>query len=450
MTTSHITDSRLYGAVFASAPVASVFSDRNRVRKWFEIEAALALAQGELGIIPQAAAEEIARKADADLVDLDAIGREIAATAHPLVPAIRALADLCDGDAGEYVHYGATTQDVMDTGMVLMVREAWPILLADLRAIREKLAAEARAHRDTLMVGRTHAQHALPVTFGYKLAVWVDEIDRHLDRIAEAEPRIFVGNVTGAVGTMASFGPRGLEMQQRALARLGLGCPRICWHSARDRVSEMAWLLVQVSATLGKIANEIYNLQRPEIDEVNEPFHLGKVGSSTMPHKRNPASVELAVALWRLVRGLLVPLTDALFQEHERDASALRVELAAVPELVVYCGALLARMRAVVENLEAFPERMRANADLLGGLLLSERVMLALGEEVGKQTAHEIVYEVAMAARRKGTGFREELAADPRVAPYLDREAIRDLLDPARYLGLTGRIVDEVAGRSLS
>lgn len=450
MTTSHITDSRLYGAVFASVPVASVFSDRNRVRKWFEIEAALALAQGELGIIPEAAAEEIARKADADLVDLDAIGREIASTAHPLVPAIRALADLCDGDAGEYVHYGATTQDVMDTGMVLMVREAWPILLADLRAIREKLAAEARAHRDTLMVGRTHAQHALPVTFGYKLAVWVDEIDRHLERIAEAEPRIFVGNVTGAVGTMASFGPRGLEMQERALARLGLGCPRICWHSARDRVAEMAWLLVQVSATLGKIANEIYNLQRPEIDEVNEPFHLGKVGSSTMPHKRNPASVELAVALWRLVRGLLVPLTDALFQEHERDASALRVELAAVPELVVYCGALLARMRAVVENLEAFPERMRANADLLGGLLLSERVMLALGEEVGKQTAHEIVYEVAMAARRKGTGFREELAADPRAAPYLDREAIRDLLDPARYLGLTGRIVDEVAGRSLS
>ena len=250
MTTSHITDSRLYGAVFASAPVASVFSDRNRVRKWFEVEAALALAQGELGIIPEAAAEEIARKADADLVDLDAIGREIASTAHPLVPAIRALADLCDGGAGEYVHYGATTQDAMDTGMVLMVREAWPILLADLRAIREKLAAEARTHRDTLMVGRTHAQHALPVTFGYKLAVWVDEIDRHLERIAEAAPRIFVGNVTGAVGTMASFGPRGLEMQERALARLGLGCPRICWRSARDRVAEMAWLLVQVSATL--------------------------------------------------------------------------------------------------------------------------------------------------------------------------------------------------------
>ena len=380
-------------------------------------------------------------------MDLDAIGREIASTTHPLVPAIRALAALCDGDAGEYVHYGATTQDVMDTGLVLMVREAWPTLLEDLRAIRELLAADARNHRDTLMVGRTHGQHALPITFGYKLAVWVDEIDRHLDRCAEAEPRIFVGNITGAVGTMASFGPRGLEMQRRALERLGLGVPRICWHSSRDRLAETAWLLVQISGTMGKIANEICNLQRHEIGEVNEPFHMGKVGSSTMPHKRNPASTELAVTLWRLVRGLAVPLTDALFQEHERDASALRIELAAMPEIVVYCGALLARMRNVIEGLEPEPERMRANADLLGGLLLSERVMLALGERVGKQTAHEIVYEVAMDAQRKGTAFRDELVSDHRVAPHLGPEAIAELLDPERYLGLAGEIVDEVAGR---
>ena len=447
MTTSHITDSRLFGTTFASTEVASVFSDRNRVQKWFDVEAALALAQGELDIIPREAAEEIARKADAALVDLDAIGREIAATAHPLVPAIRALAALCDGDAGEYVHYGATTQDIVDTGMILLVREAWPLLLADLGAIRERLAAEARTHRDTLMVGRTHGQHALPVTFGFKLAVWVDEIDRHLDRFAEAESRVFVGNITGAVGTMASFGPRGHEMQRRALDRLGLGTPRICWHSARDRIAEIAWLLVQGSGTLGKIANEIYNLQRTEIDEVHEPFHLGKVGSSTMPHKRNPASAELAVALWRLVRGLLVPLTDALFQEHERDASALRVELAAIPELVVYCGALLSRMRGVVENLEPRPERMRANAEHLGGLLLSERAMLALGAKVGKQTAHEIVYEVAMAAHETGVGFHEKLAQDPRVAPHLAREDIEELLAAERYLGLTGQIVDEVAGQ---
>ena len=447
MSTSHITDSRLFGATFASPEVASVFSDRNRVQKWFDIEAALALTQGELGIIPSHAAEEIARKADAELVDLDAIGREISSTTHPLVPAIRVLAANCDGDAGEYVHYGATTQDVMDTGMVLMVREAWTILLGDLRAIRTTLATHARAHRDTIMVGRTHGQQALPVTLGYKLAVWVDEIDRHLERCSEAEPRIFVGNITGAVGTMASFGPSGIEMQRLALARLGLGAPRICWHSARDRVAEVAWLLVQIAGTLGKMANEICNLQRTEIDEVREPFHLGKVGSSTMPHKRNPASVELAVTLWRLIRGLIVPLTDALFQEHERDASALRIELAAVPELVVYCGGLLARMRNVIENLEPVPARMRANAELLGGTLLSERVMLALGAKIGKQTAHEIVYEVAMETQTNGTDFREGLAADPRVASHLDRDAVSTLLDPEQYLGLAGRFVDEVTGR---
>ena len=447
MTTSHITDSRLYGAIFASTQVASVFSDRNRVRKWFDIEAALALAQGELGIIPKAAAEEIARKADADLVDLDAIGREIAATAHPLVPAIRALADLCDGDAGEYVHYGATTQDVMDTGMVLMVREAWPILLADLGAIRERLAAESRATAIPSWWAAPTASTPSPLPSatssrcGSTRSTATSTGSRRPSRASSW------ATSPARSARWRPSAPHGLEMQQRALARLGLGSPRICWHSARDRVAEMAWLLVQVSGTCGKIANEICNLQRPEIDEVNEPFHLGKVGSSTMPHKRNPASVELAVALWRLVRGLLVPLTDALFQEHERDAAALRVELAAIPELVVYCGALLARMRTVVENLEAFPARMQANADLLGGLLLSERVMLALGEKVGKQTAHEIVYEIAMAARRKGTGFREELGADPRVAPHLGREAIHELLDPERYLGLTGRIVDEVAGR---
>lgn len=445
-TPTHVTDSRLYGAGFSAPDIAAIFSDRSRVRIWFAVEAALAAAQAELGMIPAEAAAEIERRAaEHEQVDLDAIGREISATAHPLVPAIRALAARCDGDAGEYVHYGATTQDVMDTTLVLMVREAWPLLLADLRAIRDELAAAARAHRDTVMVGRTHAQQALPVTYGYKLAIWVDEIDRHLERCAEAEPRIFVGNLAGAVGTMASFGPQGVEMQRRTLARLGLGAPRICWHSSRDRIGEMAWLFVQISATLGKIANEICNLQRPEIDELREPHHHGKVGSSTMPHKRNPASVELAIALSRLVRGLAVPLSDALFQEHERDAAPLRIELAALPDAVVYCGALLRLMRGIVAGMEPQPERMRANADLLGGLLLSERLMLALGEKIGKQTAHEVVYEIAMKAQGEGTSFRDELAAASEVTEHLSAEAIAELLNPETYTGLAGQFVDEVA-----
>ena len=444
--TSHIIDSRLYGAAFAPDELKAIFNDRRRVQKWFDVEAALAEVQGELGMIPAEAAAEIAGNADAGRIDLDGIGAEIRATAHPLVPALRALADLCAGDAGEYVHYGATTQDIMDTGVVLQIKDAWPLLLRDLEACRKALAALAREHRATVMVGRTHGQQALPITFGYKLAVWVDEIDRHLERMGEIAPRFFVGNITGAVGTLASFGPQGLEMQARVLDKLGLATPRICWHSARDRLCELANLLTLIAATFGKIAKEVFNLQRVEFGEAAEPHHHGKVGSSTMPHKRNPANMELVIGLSRLVRAQQVVLLDASFHEHERDAACLRIELAAVPELVIYSGAILAHMRKALEGLDVQPERMRANADMLGGLLLSERVMLALGEKIGKQTAHEVVYEIAMAAFESGTPFRDALTAEARVSDHLSPEEIEALLNPAAYLGAAEEIVDGVVG----
>jgi adenylosuccinate lyase len=441
---SHVIDSEVFGAAFASRAIAEIFSDRNRVQKWFDVEAALAQAEAELGVIPDWAAAEITRKAQAERVDLAALGADVSQVSHVLVPAIRALQALCEAGAGEYVHYGATTQDVVDTGFVLQLREAWALLMRDLAAVREILVDHARRHRGTLMAGRTHAQQALPITFGYKVAVWVDEIDRHLERAAEAERRVFVGSMAGAVGTMAAFGALGPEVQARTLGRLGLGVPRICWHAARDRVAEVACLLVQVAATLGKIANEVVNLQRSEVDELREPFHLGKVGSSTMPHKRNPSTSELVVALARLVRGTLVPLTDALFQEHERDATCWRVEWAALPEACVYTGAILAHMRRVLEGLEVRPDRMAENLRRLGGLMLSERVMLALGAAIGKQAAHEVVYAIAMRAQEEHLPFADALAGDPRVAPHLDRDAIAALLDPGAYAGLAAELVDAV------
>ncbi|HYU17052.1 MAG TPA: adenylosuccinate lyase [Candidatus Acidoferrum sp.] len=444
---SHIIDSEVYGAGFASPEMVTIWSDSNRVQKWLDVEAALAQAQAELGMIPRAAAAEIARKARAELVDLKAIGAGVSQVGHSLVPALRALEHLCEDGAGEYIHYGATTQDIIDTGLVLQLKEAWGVLLRDLHDIREILVGHARRHKRTVMAGRTHGQQALPITFGYKLAVWVDEIDRHLERSAEAEKRIFVGNITGAVGTMSSFGAQGLEVQARALGRLGLGAPRICWHSARDRIAEAACLLVQIAMTLGKIANEVYNLQRTELGEVSEPFHMGKVGSSTMPHKQNPSMVELVVVLARLVRGTLGPLTEVLLQEHERDATCWRAEWAALPEACVYTGAILHHMRRVLGGLEVREARMRTNLGLLGGLLLSERVMLALGERIGKQTAHEVVYEVAMKAQATGIDFMDALLADARVAPHLSRDAIEQLLDPAGYIGLAPELVDRVVGR---
>ncbi|AZP65012.1 Adenylosuccinate lyase [Pseudomonas aeruginosa] len=408
----------------------------------------MAATQAEMGIIPHEAAREIDRAAQVERFDLTQLGRESLETGHLLVPTIRALARSCEGSWGEYVHYGVTTQDILDTGLMLQVKEAWGHALGLLHSIRGHLLALALRHQHTPMVARTHGQQALPTTFGYKVAVWVDEIDRHLARFDEARERVLVGNLTGAVGTLASFGAQGFELQRRTLARLGLGAPSTSWHSARDRVLEVAGLLVQVSVTLGRVANEIYHLQRSEIDEVREGSRPGQVGSSTMPHKRNPSSVDLVSALSRLVRAQMVALTDAAFQLHERDGTAWRIEWAALPELFVYAGALLTRMEAVLaEGLEVREERMRANLDLLGGLILSERVMLALAGQFGKQTAHELLHEITQASQRQGVPFREALLGQPRLRGCFSAEALEELLDPVGYVGLAAEMVDLVADK---
>ena len=424
-----------------------IFNDHARVQAWFDVEVALAKAQGQLGVIPEEAAQEISQKAVVENVDVSEIGQGISATAHPIVPAIRALEEICDNGAGEYIHYGATTQDVMDTGLVLQIKKSWPIILRDLTGIQDALIKLAKKHRSTPMVGRTHGQQALPLTFGYKCAVWVDEIGRQISRFREAEARVLSGNITGAVGTMAAFGPKGREIQKIALDHLNLTVPNICWHSSRDRICELANLMTQISGSLGKIAREIYALQQVEFGELAEPHHHGKVGSSTMPHKRNPAVVELAIGLSRLIRAQQVAITDAAFQEHERYSAFLRIELAAVPEMMIYSGALLSKMRTVLEKLEVYPKRMRSNLDMLGGLLLSEKVMLALGEKIGKQTAHEVVYEIAMDSFEKEIPFKDALNGDKRVSNNLSSQKIGSLLDPVAYIGESEKIVDDVLSR---
>ena len=444
---SHASESLLYGASFSTSEFLDIFNDHARVQAWFDVEVALAKAQGQLGVIPEEAAQEISQKAVVENVDVSEIGQGISATAHPIVPAIRALEDICDNGAGEYIHYGATTQDIMDTGLVLQIKKSWPIILRDLTGIKVALIKLAKKHRSTPMVGRTHGQQALPLTFGYKCAVWVDEIGRQISRFREAEARVLSGNITGAVGTMAAFGPKGREIQKIALDHLNLTVPNICWHSSRDRICELANLMTQISGSLGKIAREIYALQQVEFGELAEPHHHGKVGSSTMPHKRNPAVVELAIGLSRLIRAQQVAITDAAFQEHERYSALLRIELAAVPEMMIYSGALLSKMRTVVEKLEVYPKRMRSNLDMLGGLLLSEKVMLALGEKIGKQTAHEVVYEIAMDSFEKEIPFKDALNGDERVSNNLSSQEIGSLLDPVAYIGESEKIVDDVLSR---
>jgi adenylosuccinate lyase len=310
--------------------------------------------------------------------------------------------------------------------------------------LTRELAVLAEKHRNTVMAGRTHGQQALPITFGFKVATWVAECLRQVERLDEAAPRLFVGELAGAVGTLAGFGPHGEAVQRRALERLGLGVPLIAWHASRDTITEFVTFLALLGGTLARIANEVVQLQRTEIMELEEPFAHGKVGSSTMPHKRNPAHAERIVAIARLLRGPATTALETTVAAHERDMSVGRAEWVLVPEAACLAAAALHWSLVVARGLRVNVERMRENLGRLGGLLLSEAVMLRLGETLGRNAAHDLVYEAAMAAVEGKGSFRELLLADPRAAGALDAAELDRLLEPTAYTGLAGAFVDRV------
>ena len=441
---SGVFDDALLKHLWSSDELRAIFSDRNRVQKWYDYEAALALEQAELGIIPKEAAQEIAAKAKVENVDLEAIGAEIRRIKHPLVPALRAVEKICRDGHGEYIHFGPTTQDVLDTGTVLQIRDAHAIYLRDMKAVGRELYRLADTHKNTPMVGRSHGVQALPITFGHKAAIWLSEMGRNYQRMVQVEPRLFVGSMVGAVGTQASYGPKAAELDQRLMKRLGLAVADINWQPARDRFAEYVCVLGIISGTLGKIANEIIILEHNEIDELAEPFSAGKLGSSTMPHKRNPSTVEAAVAVSRALRYNVALMLESMVIEHERDGSAWRSEWKALPESCLLIGGLLATMKYVLSGLVVNVERMRGNLDLLGGFLLSERVMFALSGKVGKQTAHELVYEASMHGLEQGVTFEQSLMDNQQVREALSTEELRKALDPTTYVGHAPQIVERV------
>jgi 3-carboxy-cis,cis-muconate cycloisomerase len=441
---AHVIDSLFFRDLYGSEAMRAIFDDLVLLQKWLDYEAALARAEASVGLIPQSAAEAITRAARAEYLDADAIKRGVDKTVHPLVAVIWGLAQRCEGDAGRYVHWGATTQDVMDTAIILQLKDAYPLFESALDGLCDALAAQARAHRDTPMAGRTHGQQALPITFGYKAAVWLAEMRRHRVRLAQIKPRLLIGEFGGAVGTLASVAEHGIAIQRRLMAELGLGVPEIAWHTSRDHIAEFAIALTLIAATLGKIAHEIIDLQKIEFGEVEEPFEMGKVGSSTMPQKRNPMLCEAILTLARLTRAQAVTAVDAMFHEHERDWSSFQMEWAYLPELCIMThGALLLTTR-VVSGLVVYPEKMRRNLEISGGALLAERVMLALGAHIGRQDAHDVIYEAAMRAFETRQPFAEVLKADARVSAHLSAETIDSLLDPAQYTGLAAQFVERV------
>lgn len=430
--------------LWSTDELRAIFSEENRIQKWLDFEAALAAAQAELGIIPASAAEQIAAQARVEHIDIAAMSAEIRRIKHSLVPALKQLQARCSKDHGEWLHYGATTQDVVDTGVALQLKEAHAVVLRDLKAVGTELARLAQAHRDTPMVGRTHGVQALPITFGHKCALWLDELGRHQARLVESAPRVLVGMVAGAVGSQASLGPQAVEVERRTLAKLGLGAPAISWAPARDRFTEYALLLAMVGATLSKIGNELFNMQRTEFAEVEEGFTEGKLGSSTMPHKRNPTAAENLAALARPLRYSAALMLEGMVQEGERDGIAWKMEWKALPECCLIAGAMLFQAKNLLAGLKVDAAAMHANLDRLRGYLLSERVMLELGARVGKQTAHEWIYEASMLGLTSKIGFADAMRGHRHLAELLGDDEIARLTDPAGYLGECAGSVDRV------
>jgi adenylosuccinate lyase len=441
---AHLIDSVLYGHLWATPELRARFEDRGRVAAWLDVLAALAEAQAGLGLVPEAAARAIREGARVEALDLDRVAAETRATGHSTLGLIRCLREVLPELAREWVYWGATVQDLSDTWTSLLLRQVGDVVDRDLaRAERAALELAAR-HRDTLMSGRTHGQPGLPTTFGLKAAVWASELGRHRDRLAEGRRRWEVVQLGGALGTMEFWGGQALPLLEAFAERLGLGVPDAPWITARDRVAEATGLLAMVAATLGKIGNEVYQLQRPEIGELREAFTPGQVGSITMPHKRNPELSEHLVTLARLVRAQAGVTLEGMVHEHERDGRAWKAEWVAVPEACLLTGAALAFGVRLLEGLEVDAVRMRANLEARGGYLASEPVMRALGERVGKHTAQALVYRATMAGIERGVDLRAALAADPEVAAGLDEAELDRLLEPAEALGAAGAFVDRV------
>lgn len=432
---------------FSTPEMRQIFSARNLLQKWLDVEAALARAEAKVGLIPAEAAEEITRQARAENFDLEEIRQGIRETHHPIVPVVRVLTRLCRDNTGEYVHWGATTQDITDTGLMLMLKDVYDLLEKELDELIRVTVSAAQRYRDVVMPGRTHGQHALPITFGYKVAVWASELDRHRQRLRESRPRVLVGQFGGAVGTLAAIGPAGLQVRKLMMEDLGLGEPDITWHAARDRVAEFAGLLGLMAGTLNKIAVEIINLQRTELAEVEEPFHFGKVGSSTMPHKRNPMICEAMQALATMVRQDAGHALAAMVQEHERGWPMLQLELGYLPRMAAGVHSLLRSAIQVIEGLHVYPEHMERNLNMLKGLILSEAVMIELAKTIGRQTAHDVVYRASMRAFEADISLADALAQEEEVTQHLSAEEINALLDPKRYTGLATTFVDEIVAR---
>ena len=441
---SHIVDSWFHGAGFSVPASKAIFGDTRRMQRWLDIEVALALSQADLGIIPLEAANEIKFAASLEKLDIHKIIQGIQTTGHSLVPLLRALQQACSPEAAEYVHFGATTQDIQDTGQALEMREVLDVIDVDLIAIINILKCLAAKHCHTVMVARTHSMPALPTSFGLKVAGWIDELLRHQERLLELRNRALVVQLFGGAGTMNALGSHAMELIQLFASRLQLSVPKNAWHVSRDRVAEFVSTLAMLLATLARIAEELRILNRAEIGEVSLGWKAHEqIGSSTMPHKRNPELNEQVVVLARLARNNASSALDAMIQEHERDYRGTRLEWCCVAEVSHYTLTGLDFTKRILDGLKVNDKRMAQNAFDVRAQIGSEQLVFALAAVIGKASAYRLIFEITQGKNREQ--LIEALVADETIMSIVGSvEALERLLDPASSLGKNSELLENV------
>jgi 3-carboxy-cis,cis-muconate cycloisomerase len=441
---STLIDSTIFQGIFSSDAMREVWSDENRTRKYIDVERALAIVQARLGLIPQEACDEIVSHCHLEQIDMARLRQQTERIGYPILGVVTQINQLCRDKLGEYVHWGATTQDITDTATVLQIREALALVEADLTALANALAKLAREHRLTPVIGRSNLQQAIPVTFGYKMAGILSAVQRHQQRLAQLKERVLVGEFAGAAGTLASLETGAMETQAGLCAELGLQQPVIAWHTIRDNIAEVGAFLGLVGGTLGKLSMDVKLMMQTEVGEVFEPYHHGRGSSSTMPQKRNPISSCYIHAAISVVRQHSAALMDAMVADHERSTGPWEIEWIVLPEAFCLMAGALKQSVAVVEGLEVDPAAMRRNIDMTHGLVMSEAVMMGLGKHIGREYAHDLVYDICRVALKEQRPLLDLLCEHPEINRHVDRAALARMCDPANYLGQSGVMVDRV------
>jgi len=441
---STIIDSRIFGDMFSDAAMRQVWSDENRTAKYLDIERALAKVQGELGIIPKEAADEIVKNCELSQIDWVKLKAKTEQIGYPIIAVVNQINANCRDKLGEYCHWGATTQDITDTAMVLQIREGLALVEKDLAEISASLATLAKKYRDTPVIGRSNLQQATPITFGYKMASILAGIERHRERLQQLKPRVLVGEFGGASGTLSSLEKGAMETQAGLMKELGLGQPLISWHTVRDNFAEVGTLLGLVGGSLGKIAMDVKLMMQTEVAEVYEPFAPGRGSSSTMPQKRNPISCLYIHANISVARQHAAALMDAMVADHERSTGPWEIEWVSMPEIFCLLSGALKQAKFILAGLEVDSTRMRANIDLTNGLVMSEAVMMGLGPYIGREYAHDLVYDICRESIKTNRPLLDLLAEHPEIIRHVDRAKLAEFCDPMNNLGQAGVMVDRV------